>query len=328
MAIHILYVLSSLSGLAVLYVTYCIIDFILFHCVPPTCPLDAYKRDRPDQAWALVTGASAGIGLGIASELSGLGFGVLLLGHLEDELALAKRELEGSIPGATIRILVMDACTASSEDMVAMVQSIVKLEITILVNNVGGSPITPPPLRELSTYTTADVDKAIDLNARFMARLTTLLLPILSRKPSRPGRRSLIINTSSGSWIGLPWLTLYSATKAFNRSFSHSLARELEQSVESQHVDCLALVPGDVVSQSNVCGVEKGAPNAAQYGKWVVRTVDGAVKRRMRDLVPYWKHDLQYRILGWLDDHTLTREVAKVVRKKKVAWEVYFQKVN
>jgi len=46
-----------------------------------------------------------------------------------------------------------------------------------------------------------EVDAHVDLNARFMARLTTLLLPVLTRQD-----RSLILNLSSPARMGMPWL--------------------------------------------------------------------------------------------------------------------------
>src|SRR5205085_1988614 len=110
------------------------------------------------------------------------------------------------------------------------------------------------------------------MNARFMARLTALMLPILSRKP-RLKERSLILNTSAGGMVGLPWLVMYGATKAFNWSFSCGLARELEAHLETNHIDCLAIIPGDVRSQGNCEGVPDNEPRWDHFGQCIVDKV-------------------------------------------------------
>lgn len=97
--------LALLGFLTLLRLSHQLYQFLTFHFVKPANPpLAAYKRSSPDNAtttttttgktenaaYALVTGSSAGIGLGIARELVLQGFGVVLLGHLPDELASAK----------------------------------------------------------------------------------------------------------------------------------------------------------------------------------------------------------------------------------------------
>ena len=289
--------------------------------------MDAYRRPGQDRAWALITGAGAGMGLAAGKELLERGFGVILLGSVEDELREAKSSLDKSHPGDVVSIVVMNAQTATAEELVALVDSIKHLNITILMNHVGANPVQPP-MRELHTYSVADVDAVIDTNMRFMARLTALMLPILSRQPVQAGGRSLILNTSSGGKVGLPWLVMYSSSKAFVQSFSHSLARELEVSAAARHVDCLCLIPGDVLSKSNHTGVLPTAPLAEDYGRWIIRAVDGPARRGMRDMTPYWKHDLQIRALPWMGESIKKDALLKVVMSKKKAWEDYYQKAS
>lgn len=317
--------LAFIGGITTAYVVYAIYDFISFHFIKPSRPLQSYLHSG-SPSYALITGASAGIGLGIAQELVKHGFGVVLLGHLEEELGEAKKGIERDTPGADVRIVVMDARTATSEEMTQLVTSLEKLNMTILINNVGGNAISLPPLRELATHSPSDVDVVIDMNARFMSRLTTLMLPLLTRPPKHPNNRSLILNFSSAGWVGLPWLTLYGATKAFNLSFSHGLARELASSPATSHVDCLAVIPGEVISQGNRKGVPESAPTWDVYGRYVVSSVDGAVRRGNRDVIPYWQHDLETRILPWLDEGTRTKEIAKVAGWKKKEWDAYYAK--
>ncbi|KYK56383.1 hypothetical protein DCS_03383 [Drechmeria coniospora] len=321
--------LAVVGTATVAYLSYAVVDFLALHFLLPSRPLEAYKRRGPGPTYALVTGGSAGIGLGVAQELLRQGFAVVLLAHLEEELVETKQMLRRLVPGAEVRTVVVDARTATAAELDDVVRSLEGLDVSMLVNNVGGCAVALPPLRPVSTYSTSDVDVVVDQNARFMARLTALMLPLLSRRRRGDAdERSLILNMSSAGGVGVPYLAVYGATKAFNLAFSRGVARELDASPSTSHVDCLAIVPGDVLSQGNSKGVSSLAPRWDDYGRCLVGTVDGAIRRGMRDLSPYWLHDLEQRILPWLDEGTRTREVTKAMEVKKRAWDAHLDKTR
>ncbi|KAH6709392.1 hypothetical protein DL95DRAFT_381738 [Leptodontidium sp. 2 PMI_412] len=318
-------ILAGIGALTVLYTAYTIIRFFTFHLVKPSHPLQSYKRCGPEPAYALVTGSSAGIGLGVAQALVKEGFAIILLGHLPDELSEAKMTLQRLRPDAVVRILVMDARTASPEEMDAAVRSIANLQVSILVNNIGGNPVKLPAFRTIATYSSQDVDAVINMNARFMARFTALMLPILSRKP-RPNERSLILNTSSAAIVGMPWLVMYGATKAFNWAFSCGLARELEAYPETNHIDCLAIVPSEVRSQGNSEGVSESEPNWDHFGQCIVDKVDNALSRGQRDLIPFMMHDIKDKILAVLPEGIKTTALIDAMSKKRDAFNTAYEK--
>ncbi|KXX73454.1 Very-long-chain 3-oxoacyl-CoA reductase [Madurella mycetomatis] len=256
-------VLTCIGAATALRFLHSAYQFVHLHFWRPSRPLKAYKRKQGD-AYALITGSSAGIGLGIARALVGQGFGVILLGHLADELASAAKTL--GTP--RVRTIALDARTATPEQISAAADSISDLHLSILVNNVGGIPLAAQPFRPLSALTIAEVDAHLDLNARFMARLTNTMLPLLSAN-RQEGERSLILNLSSAARHGFPWIVMYSAAKAFNYSFSAALARELEDDPATAHIDCLAVVPGEVQSQSNNLAPPGSAPTSDVYGSAV-----------------------------------------------------------
>ncbi|ROW11866.1 hypothetical protein VPNG_04961 [Cytospora leucostoma] len=351
-----LYVLASIGAVVCLAVAGRTIDFLLFHFTTPTQPLEAYRRGDggPKPTYALITGASAGIGYGIARSLVKHGFGVILLGHKEDELAQAAASLRALVPEdhtrrhhrragqedalRLVRTIVMDAQAATPQEMEDALRTTVTdedLRVSVLVNNVGSNPIALPAWRGLRTYAPADVDAVIDLNARFMARLTAVMLPVLMRRGAGVDehgrasggthRRSLILNVSSGGHIGLPWLVVYGATKGFNLSFSRGLARELETDPETRHIDSLCVVPWDVKSQGNTLGVTKGAPDSEAYGKYIVERVDGAVNRGWREMSPYWLHHLQWLLLGWLPERYWKDAMVDKLKIKRDAFNDVFK---
>ncbi|KAH6623693.1 hypothetical protein F5144DRAFT_584013 [Chaetomium tenue] len=324
-------ILGALAGIGagvVLVFLYSTAQFLSFHFITPSQPLKKYKRANTD-AYALITGASAGIGFGIANALLDQGFGVILLGHLPDELesaALTLRALHLSRPATLVRTLPLDARTATPEEMQTALATLSPLTITILINNVGGNPIAIPPFRTHATYTPADVDAVINQNARFMARLTALLLPTLSAPTAGSHERSLIVSLSSAAHIGLPWLVMYGATKAFNRAFGAGLARELATDPATAHVDSVVVTPGEVRSQGNCRGVPRGAPSAERFGWDVVRKVDGAVSRGWREMHAHWWHGVEAVLAGIAPEGALTQGVTEQVAAKKEAWNGFWEK--
>lgn len=329
-----IHVLACIGTVVCLFTAGRIADFLLFHFRTPAKPLEAYRRrGGPGPAYALITGASAGIGYGTAQALVKNGFGVIMLGHKADELAGAAAKLRAQVPpeycrstgpaaaAAFVKTIVMDAQTATPQKMKDALRDTVTdpgLRLSILVNNVGSCPIALPAWRELATYSADEVDCVIDLNARFMARLTALVLPALTNNGSG---RSLIINLSSAGAVGLPWMVMYGATKAFNLAFSRGLSRELELSGKTRHIDCLCVVPGDVISQGNNLGSSKGSPDSDTYGRYIVERVDGAVRRGWREFTPFWLHHIQLALADLVPESIRTKGVVDLMTQKKTAWE-------
>ncbi|KAM0323356.1 hypothetical protein ACHAQA_008949 [Verticillium albo-atrum] len=316
--------LAVTGGSVLLYALYTVVDFLALHFYAPSQPLAAYKRNGSKPTYALVTGSGGGIGLGIAQELVLQGFGVVLLGHLSTELDEAKKTLERLSPGAAVRTVVMNVITATPADIEALARSLEDLQLSILVNNVGGTPYVLY-MRQLPTLSCTDIDRTIDMNARFMTHLTALLLPILTRTPA-PGERSLIVNISSFSNIGLPWLTIYSAVKAYILAFSKALSRELITDPATRHVDCIAITPGDVQSPSNSQGMLANAPTWDAYGRCLVRTIDNAVARGLKVFVPFWFHDLSMRALLLMPEGVRQAVLGKTIGDKKAACEAELAK--
>lgn len=314
--------LGSLTLLRLLHATF---HFLTFHLILPARPLSAYQRpSHPRGAHALVTGASAGIGLGIARALARCGFHVILHGHLPAELAAAAASLRAAYPAATVRTLVLDARTASGGDIDAALRRLEEegVCVSVLVNNVGGIPVAEPAVRGLGTFTAGEVDAVVDMNARFMARVTAGVMRrfFFVQREAEGGGRSLVLSVGSAAGrLPVPWLALYSATKAFNAALSEAVAREME--AEGRAVDCLAVVPGEVRSQGNCRGVPGWAPGWEEYGGCVVRKVDGAVARGWREMRPFWRHDLEMAVVGWLPRGVVEAAVREAGGRKREAWK-------
>jgi 17beta-estradiol 17-dehydrogenase / very-long-chain 3-oxoacyl-CoA reductase len=224
------------------------------------------------------------------------GFNVILQGHNKQELETAKAKLEGERLGAKIKVLVIDALTGSTRDLEKEIASVQHLNITILVNNVGGFP---PGMgrnfKPLAEYNFDEIDGFINLNARFLARITRLVLPFLPRKSP-----SLIMNVSSGADIGMPWIVMYSGAKGFVTSFSKALAREMKTG--GLPVEVVALRLGDVQSGSNTTPLSWKAPSSRVFARATLDRVGRAAGDIPHVLVPYWAHALTLGAFDYLPE--------------------------
>ncbi|KAJ5458691.1 hypothetical protein N7475_010079 [Penicillium sp. IBT 31633x] len=184
------------------------------------------KRYNPTQSnWALVTGATDGIGFGFAQELCTRGFNVILHGRSAEKLDRRRGELQALFPAARVAVIVRDAqyLTADIDGVDAEVREIIRAagaggSLTVLINNVGGETRPSTLLKE---YTFEDVQATIARNATFTIQITRALAAQLEE--NAPG---LVMNVSSVAAFGLPYLSTYSSTKGFVDSFTKSLRAE------------------------------------------------------------------------------------------------------
>lgn len=179
--------------------------------------------------WALVTGASSGIGQEFALRLAAAGVNVALVARrraaleelaasLWDKHAIACRVIEMDLaePGAALRL----------SDAVA------DLEIGLLVANAGTGWIGRFDLQEPESHSAM-----IRLHCEFHVELTARLLPAMKKR----GRGGVVVVSSMGGLVPLPYYAVYSGTKALLQNWGEALAVEMR----GTGVDVLVLAPGD-----------------------------------------------------------------------------------
>jgi len=191
---------------------------------------------KPHSRWALVTGASAGIGAEFCRQLAERGYHIALVARREDRLLEFATRLQADFKVAC-RVFVADLSLPGSGSGLAGRLGSAGLEIEVLVNNAGfGLPghYTDPTWKEHEAF--------IQLMVTSVCELTRLLLPAMQAR-----QRGYIINVASlaGLVPGSSGHTLYGASKAFLVRFSESLA--LENLRTRVHVS--ALCPGFTYSE-------------------------------------------------------------------------------
>lgn len=190
--------------------------------------------------FALITGASSGIGAVYARRLAARGHGLVLVARRGDRLEQLATELREQF-SVEVRPVVADL---TREADVTRVAEVLRTEpIEILVNNAGIGPIAPSA--DLSDAAAADV---LALNVGALMRLTRAAMAGMVARGS-----GSIVNVGSVMALhAMPVTSLYSATKAFVLTYSRGIAQELEGS--GVHVQAV-LPAGTVTDFYEVAGV-------------------------------------------------------------------------
>ncbi len=184
---------------------------------------------------ALVTGASKGIGRCYALRLADLGYNVLMVASGEDELVATAQEVAKVNPDVWVKYLVKDLATqTAAQEMFAYTET-EGIKVDVLINNAGifsFCDILNTPIERIERVLFLH-----DFTATMMCRLYA------ADMIERGGGR--ILNMSSYSiWMPYPGLSLYSASKAYLKSFSVAFSKE----VESKGVTVTAICPAGIAT--------------------------------------------------------------------------------
>ena len=182
--------------------------------------------------WAVVTGASDGIGRAIALALAEAGVHVVLVARRQPQLEALARELSAGY-GVQTQVTALDLAIAGQVE--ALIDRTSHLDVGLLVASAGfgtsGSFVDAPLAREL---------EMIDVNCRAVVALSHAF----ARRFSARGRGGLVLMSSVVAFQGVPRAATYAATKAFIQTFAEGLRQELAP----HRVDVLAAAPGPVHS--------------------------------------------------------------------------------
>jgi short-subunit dehydrogenase len=187
------------------------------------------NRDEAGGGWAVVTGASSGLGALFAETLAQRGLPLVLAGRDEARLTGVRERVQRLAPGMDVELVVGDlGSRAGVEALVAVLQERV---IDVLVNNAGFG--TYGRLAEVD----ADRDRdLIAVHVDALVRLTHAVLPgMLAR-----GHGQILNVASTIAFQPAPYQATYGASKAFVLSFSQALWAETKGS----GVTVTALCPG------------------------------------------------------------------------------------
>ena len=182
--------------------------------------------------WALVTGATSGIGKELATRLAEANLNVILTGRRENLLQEVAQDLEKAHQVQT-KTVVGDLSQTS--EVHHLIQEIKGLDIGLAIMNAGYGTSGEFLKSDLNTEI-----NMLDLNCRALLILTHHFAQEFSQKQ----KGGIILMSSMVGFQGVPNAAHYAATKAYVQSLGEALAMELKP----EGVDVLAAAPGPVAS--------------------------------------------------------------------------------
>lgn len=183
---------------------------------------------------AVITGASSGIGLAYAQQLSQRGYDLILVARRRDRLEQLAFTLEGH-SGSRVTTIVADL---ANEADLRRVQGLFseREDISVLVNNAGVGSLGPTSRVDIKS-----LENLIKVN---VLALTTLSVAALSAFKSRG--QGLLVNIASVIALGpSPTAAAYSGSKAYVLNFT----RSLEQEYADSGITVQTILPGPVKSE-------------------------------------------------------------------------------
>jgi short-subunit dehydrogenase len=252
--------------------------------------------------WALVTGASAGIGIALARELAKYGAKLILTARRKERLETLAAELTAK--GTEVRIVIADLNDPAAPQQIYDATEGAGLTVDILINNAG--------LGQFSAFYQSPVEQELSqvrVNCEAMVRLTRLFVPRMVERR----RGWIMILASTASFQPVPYLTTYAATKAFDRFFALGLAAE----VARFGVKVTALCPGPTESEFfEVARSENFMPGGKQSAEDVARLGVAALARGQRTIVPYFGGKFTALLVRFLPVGLITHMIEKKARPK------------
>ena len=194
--------------------------------------MNSQKFKKNYGSWALITGASEGIGRAFAMQLAKDGFNLAIVARREDLLVGLHDEMQKSY-GISVKVIVADLSTTEGTAKVIAESDGLDLGLFIAAAGYGtsGNFINNPLTKELAM---------IDLNCRSVVEQTQHFAKLFKDQ----GRGGIILFGSLVGFQGTPRAANYAATKAFIQVFAEGLRVEMKQF----GVDVLAVAPGPVNS--------------------------------------------------------------------------------
>lgn len=244
-------------------------------------------------AYAVVTGATDGIGREFAVQLAKAGFGVVLVSRSQAKLDALAEEISSKFNVPT-KVHAMDFSEKELSDKYkALSQKIEGIDVGVLVNNVGRSHEMPVYFADGPED---EMNSIVNINVYGTLNITRLVLPKMIEK-----KNGLILNIGSfAGQVPSPMLATYSGSKAFLATWSQALAEEYKKKgIVVQLVNTFFVV-------SNMSKIRRASittPTPKAFVKSALSHIGhscGAIARPFT-VTPYWSHSIADFFIGALN---------------------------
>ncbi len=257
--------------------------------------------------WALVTGASSGIGRELAGLAAADGHSLVLVARSWGPLEALGRDL-ALRHGTEVLLLPMDLCGRDAADVLARELELRSIVPTLLINSAGLGAYG------LHRDLALDAEQALlEVNVVSLTRLTKLLLPAMLAR--RAGR---ILNVAStAAFLPGPYMAVYYASKAYVLHYSEALAQELKGSGVTVTALCPGPTPTRFQARAGMPAARLRRLSLATTGvEQVARAGYRALLRGRPVVVPGVLNALLVQSLRWLPRRLVTAAAGRLARPR------------
>lgn len=240
------------------------------------------KYGKPG-TWAVVTGASDGLGKEFAGQLAAKGFNLVLVSRTQSKLDTLASEITAKFAAKApqVKTFAMDFAKDDDADYERLAELIKGLDVGILINNVGQSHSIPVSFLDTPRD---ELQNIITINCLGTLKVTQVVAPILKQR-----KKGLVLTMGSfGGWTPTPYLATYSGSKAFLQQWSNALASELaDDNVDVQ----LILSHLVTTAMSKIRRASLLVPAARPFVKAALGKVGtGGYQTAPNTYTPWWSH--------------------------------------
>lgn len=244
--------------------------------------------------WAIITGASSGIGRALAFEFARNGYNIFLTARNEKRLSETAAECEKDF---NVKAEIFPADLADSSAVEKLVETISNRGFDVLVNNAGFGV-----KGDFAETGLSEELKMLDVQLAAMLRLTKAALPKMIVQ-----RSGKILNVASVySFAPVPRQSVYSASKAFILNFSSALNNELKNENIQVSVICPGITQTEFRRRAGIADKKESGMTAAKVAEIAFREM----MRGKHIIVPGW----QNKIFVFAAKHLPSESFAAVMR--------------
>lgn len=179
--------------------------------------------------YALITGASAGLGTEFAKQLADKGYKLILTARREERL----KELAEELP---VECVIVPADLSKKEECLRLFEQIEDYKVDIFINNAG--------FGDCNSFLESDLDMELDMIDVNIKAMHILCKKMLQKMQKENHGYILNVASSAGLLPAGPYMATYYATKAYVSSLTQAIAQELKEMESKVYVG--ALCPGPV----------------------------------------------------------------------------------
>jgi len=220
------------TGLGI-WVTLCFIVPFIIQCFIQNQPQDLKRKYN--SKWAVVTGASSGIGRAITEKLASQGINVVLVALDNELLKNFHADLKSQYPKLEFRAVGVDLSNNTSDEYMNPIKEATQnIDVNLLFNNAG--------YIQMTLFADSNIENLIknfNTNCTAIVKITHYFLPKMLAKNLKG---AIFFTSSPAGLIACPFSVIYGATKAFVTEFATSIAPE----VYPDGIDILVIHPSPV----------------------------------------------------------------------------------